>query len=675
MRPRATLAYWLDRLQPSETWLLGGAALLVGLLSGLGIWLFKALIRLAHSLAFDRVGGSLAPLGPWTVTLIPVAGGLIVGLILKFFVGAERHHGVAGIMEAVALAGGRLRYWRVPAKSVAAAVAIGAGASVGPEDPSVQIGANLGSALGQVLRLSDDRVRSLVAAGAAGGVAAAFNAPIAGVFFALEIVLGEISGGAFSLVVMASVLSAVVTQALSGTQPAFRVPAYAFGSAWELPLYVGLGLLAGPLSALYVRFLYRAQDLFHHLRRVPHWLKPALAGVAVGVVGIFLPDVFGEGYHTIEAILGQVGPPVLILLALLAAKLVLTPVSIGGGFPGGVFAPSLFLGAVLGGAYGLLAEGMFPGLDIAPPAFAMVGMAAVLAGAVHAPLTAILLLFEMTNDYRIILPLMFAVVISLLVSQRLQPDSVYTLGLARKGIRLQRGRDVEVLEGLTVGEVMQPSAAVLGEAETLPHALAILLRHRQHGLPVVDAAGQLTGVITLQDIDAVPAAEREQYTVGQVCTRDLLVAYPDETIGAALRRMGARDVGRMPVVARENPRQLLGLLRSADLVRAYDAALAQRATLRHRAHQVRLGALSGVLVEEVQVQSGSACAGKHVKEIAWPRDTVISSLRRGRQVIVPDGGTLLRAGDVLVIVSEQALSAAVRQLCASPAAADEAAAP
>jgi CIC family chloride channel protein len=661
----ATMTRWLNRWQPSETWLLGGAALLVGLLSGLGIWLFKALIELARTAAFEGLGGWLAPLGHWSVAIIPASGGLIVGLIVWRFVGEERHHGVAGIIEAVALAGGRLRYWRIPAKTVAAAVSIGAGASVGPEDPSVQIGSNLGSALGQALRLSDDRVRSLVAAGAAGAVAAAFNAPIAGVFFALEIVLGEISGGALGLVVMSAVMAAVVTQALSGAQPAFRVPAYAFGSVWELPLYAVLGALAGPLAALYVRLVYLAQDWFHRLKQLPRWLKPALAGLLVGAVGVWRPEVFGEGYHTIESILGQSGPPLLVLLALLGAKLVLTPVSIGGGFPGGVFAPALFLGAALGGAFGLAADAGFPSLGIAPPAFAMVGMAAVLAGTVHAPLTAILLLFEMTNDYHIILPVMFAVVISQVFAQRLLPDSVYTLGLARKGIRLQRGRDVEVLEGLTVGEVMQPGLTVLGEGDTLTAALETLLRHRRHGLPVVDAAGQLAGVVTLQDIDRMPATEREGHTVGEVCTRDLLVAHPDETIGAALRRMGTRDIGQLPVVARSDTRHLLGELRRADLVRAYDAALAQRATRRHHVQQVRLGVLSGVTVEEVRVEGGAPCAEKKIRDVAWPREVVIASLRRGRAVLVPNGETILHAGDMLVVVAmDGELRNAVRQLCA-----------
>ncbi len=663
-----TIVHWLDRWQPSETAVLGGAALVLGFTSGVGVWLFKQLIGLAHWLAFEKVSATLGYLGNWTVFLVPVLGGLVVGLIVHFLIGEERHHGVAGIMEAVALAGGRLRYQRIPAKSAAAALSIGSGASVGPEDPSVQIGANLGSMFGQLLHLSDDRVRALVAAGAAGGISAAFNAPIAGVFFALELILGELGSSALGAVTLAAVISAVFTQAVAGSQPAFRIPAYAFHSAWELPLYLGLGLLAGPLAALYIRLIYKLQDIFHGWS-VPRWLKPAAAGLIVGLVGIVLPQVFGIGYETIEQTLSNQPLPLILLLTLLGAKLILTPVSIGGGFPGGVFAPSLFLGATLGAAYGQAADRFFPALAIDPPAFALVGMAAVLAGTVHAPLTAIILLFEMTNDYHIILPLMFAVVVSLIISQRLQSDSVYALGLARKGIRLERGRDVEVLEALTVGEIMQTKMPTLLESETVTAASAKLLKMRHHGLPVVNETGELAGVLTVQDIERAQTngdEERPNLTVGDICTRQLLVTYPDETIGAALQRMGVRDIGRLPVVARDNPRRLVGLLRRSDLVRAYDVALTRRAAIRHRANQVRLSAFSdGVNVEEITIESGAPCVGKYVREVAWPRDCVIASIRRGRQTLIPHGDTVLKAGDVLVTVVEGKTHEELRRMCLS----------
>ncbi len=663
---RLKIRHLYDRWLTSEPVLLSAAALVLGVGTGVGVWLFKQLINLVQTVAFEKLAVWLkTPFGSWTVVLIPVLGGLMVGLITHFGVGEERHHGVAGIMESVALSGGRLRYRRIPAKSVASALSIGSGASVGPEDPSVQIGANLGSLLGQYLHMSDERMRTLVASGAAAAIAAAFNAPIAGVFFALEIVLGEVGGSGLGMIVVASVVSSVFTQAVSGAQPAFRVPAYAFNSVWELPFYLVLGLLAGPVAAGYVRLLYAMQDLFRILR-LPRWLKPALAGLAVGTVGLFLPQIFGVGYGTIEQILGGQVVSAGLLLALLAAKMVLTPVSIGGGFMGGVFAPSLFIGATLGGAYGLLAGRLFPGLNIAEPAFAMVGMAAVLAGAVHSPLTAILLLFEMTHDYRIILPLMFAVAVSLLIAQVFQRDSVYTLGLARKGIRLNRGRDVEVLQAITVAEVMEPDLLTLQESTSLKEASDLFARTRRHGLPVTDEKGSLVGIFTVQDLDRALTGDKKLKTVGDACTRQLVVVYPDEAIGAALRRMSQRDLGRLPVVARDDPRHLLGVLRRADVIRSYEIALARRAALRHRTQQVRLDAVSpeSVDVIEVVVESGSRCEFRLMKDIPWPHDCIIATLRRGRLVLIPHGDTILKAGDVLAVVAEGAARQEVFQLCA-----------
>jgi len=662
VRPSITrISQWLDQLQPNESAVLGATAVVVGLLSGVGVWAFKELIELVHLIAFDGIGHELGHIGGWTVALLPVLGGLVVGFIMHYIVGTERRHGVSGIMEAVALAGGRLRYWRIPSKVAAAAISIGAGASVGPEDPSVQLGAGIGSMFGQMLRLSDKRIRAMVAAGAAGGIAAAFNAPIAGVFFALEIILGELAGSSFGIVVIAAVVSAVFTQAVSGIQPAFHIPAYAFHSAWELPFYIVLGLLAGPVAAYYSRLVYAMQDFFRGLE-LPRWAKPAAAGLTVGIVGIFLPQIFGVGYETIDKILNDAQLAVWLLLVLLVAKLVLTTISIGGGFPGGVFAPSLFLGATLGAAVGSIAEHLFPNLGIAPPAFALVGMAAVLAGTVHAPLTAIILLFEMTNDYRIILPLMFAVAISLLISQRMRRESIYTYALARKGIRIERGRDVEVLEALTVGEVMQHDPPTLRESDTVVAAAEILMRLRRHGLPVVNKAGELVGIVTVQDIDRTHA-NGEVTTVGEICTQDLLVAHPDETLGTALRRMSVRDIGRLPVVDRYDDRKLIGILRRSDVIRAYDTALTRRVSSRHRAQQSRLDMLSGVTVEEVVVQPGAQCVGRRIRDVQWPPNSVIATLRRRRHVHIPRGDTVIHAGDVLAVVAEQETHVLIREIC------------
>lgn len=639
----------------SQSLQMGALAALVGLTSGAGIWLFKRLIEALHHLTFGALPG-------WTALFIPIAGGLLVGGLAGRFLREEKIHGTAAAMQAMALFGGRLPYPKLPVKTLAAILSIGMGASVGPEDPSVQIGANLGSMFGQVLRLSEERIRTLVAAGAASAIAAAFNAPIAGVFFALEILLGEAGGAGVGLILVAAVTSSVFTQAVEGASPAFPVPPYALRSVWELPLYLLLGLLAGPVAAFYVRLLYWMQDFFGGWT-LPRPLRTALAGALVGLTGLFLPQVLGVGYETIGAVLTRGGFSLGLLAALLLAKLVLTPLSLGGGFFGGVFAPSLFVGAMLGGAFGLGAAALFPGLGIEPAAFALVGMAAVLAGAVHAPLTAVLLLFEMTGDYRIILPLMFSVAVSLAVSQRIARDSVYSLGLARQGIRLERGRAVDVMSALTVGEVMETNFPALRQSMPLEEAAEMMTRLRRQGLPVLDEAGSLLGILTTQDLT------RPARTVGEACTREVEVVYPDETLDEALRRMSRLDVGRLPVLPRDGSRRVIGLLRRSDVIRAYELALTRRQTQMHRQQTARLDALtpSEVQVLELRVAPGSAADGCHLSELNLPPGCVIASLRRGGQVSVPRGATQLRAGDVLTLTLERSAQAdTLRKLMETP---------
>jgi CIC family chloride channel protein len=658
----ATLSRWFERITSSQTITLGGVAVLVGLLTGMGVWLFKGLIELLRSFLFGTVQSTFSPLGNWSIIFLPVLGGAIVGLVAHYLIGEEKVHGTAGIMQSVALAGGRMRYQQMPLKTAAAILSIGSGASVGPEDPSVQIGANLGSMLGQWLHFSDERMRTVVAAGAASAIAAAFNAPIAGVFFALEIVLGEISGGAPGMILVAAVVSAVFTQAVAGSDPAFNIPAYAFHSIGELPLYLVLGLFVGPIAAAYVRLLYVVQD-FYHKWTVPGWVKTASAGLAVGIVGIFLPQIFGIGYGTIEEILNRNDYALWLLIALLVAKLLLTTISLGAGFVGGVFAPALFIGATAGGAFGLLAEMMFPGLGISPSAFALVGMAALLAAAVHAPLTAIILLFEMTNDYHIILPLMFAVGVSLVLSQRLQKDSVYMMGLARHGIRLVRGRDIEVLDGVLVSEAMRTGVIPLRENISLVDAANTLAQSRHHGLPVVNQNDELVGILTIQDIDH--AAERGLQTVGEACTRNIVTATPDASLSSVLRQMSAMDVGRLPVVDANNPHRLVGWLGRADVIHAYDTALTRRITQRHREHAVRLDAVTPASVEvtDIVVEENSFVAGKKMSEIPFPRDCVVASVRRKSKVFIPRGQTMIKPGDILVIVAQGQARMHVLNLC------------
>ncbi|HEY9807046.1 MAG TPA: chloride channel protein, partial [Candidatus Obscuribacterales bacterium] len=394
-------------------------------------------------------------------------------------------------------------------------MSLGTGASLGPEGPSVEIGANFGILLGQILQVSQERQRLLLGAGAAAGLAAGFNAPIAGVFFALEVVLGTtFATSAVSVVLLAAVVSALIAQIGLGAQPAFALPVYEVRSPLELPLYLGLGLCASLVSVTYTQTIKLAQAFFRGqlpgltgMSRIPRSVQPILGGACVGLVALALPQTLGIGYETIEALLRDVEFSLPLLLLLLVFKLLLTALSLGSGLVGGVFAPAMFLGAVLGATYGKTLAILLPTTVMAaPPAYAMVGMAAVLAGSVRAPLTAILLLFELTRDYRIVLPLMAAVGLSVWVIESLKPISTKGLNLQQMGVNVEPDQGQEALKQLTVAEAMQPSPLILSDTLSVLEASQILLDQHLHSALLVDEEGQLIGIVTLQDINRALAA-------------------------------------------------------------------------------------------------------------------------------------------------------------------------
>ncbi len=635
---------WLDRVQPPEEAVLVGIALIVGIGAGFGAVLFRWLINSFQTLAFGGGQQVFRFLGRYYVILIPAIGGLFVGPLVYFLAREAKGHGVPEVMEAVALRGGRIRPIVAIVKSLASSICIGSGGSVGREGPIVQIGSALGSTVGQVLRMSDDRIRTLVACGAAGGIAATFNAPVAGVLFALEIILGEFAVGHFSMVVIASVTASVVARIFLGDTPAFMVPEYTLKTLWELLLYVGLGIIAAPAGVLFMKTLYKAEDFFDTWR-FPEYLKPAIGGLGVGAIGLLTPQVFGVGYEGIEKVLhNEMGLGMAAIL--LIAKLVATSLTLGSGGSGGVFAPSLFMGAMLGGSFGMVVHNWLPDATALPGAYALVGMAAVFAAAARAPITAIIILFEMTGDYRIILPLMLSTVIATLLAQRLERESIYTLKLTRRGIRLSHGRDIDVMQGITVAEVMTTDPDTVPADMTISDLAEAFARTHHHGFPVLDAQGELYGVVTLQDLErAATNPLASELRVRDICTREVVVAYPDEPVWAALRRMGVRDIGRLPVVDRGNPKRLLGVIRRSDIIRAYNIAIARRVELQHRMDRLRLGRVTGTEFVEAEVTPGSPAAGRQIRELSLPHECLIVSIRRGPGLVIPHGDTVLQPGD------------------------------
>ena len=642
-----------------------GTALIVGLGTGLGAVAFRYLIQGVEWVGYDWFPVITAGWGKAYVLIIPAIGGLIVGPLVYFFAREAKGHGVPEVMEAVALRGGRIRPIVAVVKSLASAISIGSGGSVGREGPIVQIGSALGSSLGQKLGLSDDRIRNLVACGAAGGIAATFNAPIAGVVFALEIILGEFSVKYFSSVVVSAVTASVIGRAVFGDIPAFHIPIdYGINSLWEFAFYPVLGLAAAIVGAGFVYLLYWSEDVFDNWKSVPEWVQPAIGGVLLGVVALSypaltgitwdrMPQVYNVGYEIIESALANqlaLGA-VLILLVL---KMIVTSLTLGSGGSGGVFAPALFMGAMFGTAFELVVNMLFPGVAAPPGAYALVGMAALFAATAHAPLTAVLILFELTGDYKIMLPLMFTVVIATLFAQKLlKGESIYSLKLPRRGVRIQHGRDVDVLQGVLVNEVMTRDIHTITKDVNLKGLSRVFNKTRHHGIAILDGQGKLWGMVTISDLEyAIHNGKALSITtVGEIGTpyEKLSMIYPDESIGDALNKMSRRGFGRLPVISRDDSRHLLGLVQRRDIVESYQLARTKRAEIQHRAQRMKIRNIDGTEFVELVLKENSPATGKTVGEIAsaLPHECILISIRREGNMLIPHGETELQTGDQL----------------------------
>ncbi len=653
---RVRLFHTLDRLGISISVFFTITAIIVGYLTGMGAVLFIWMIG-AMEKGFEWMRS--VPLGglPWGGVLIPAIGGLIAGPLIYYFAQEAKGHGVPEVMQALLLNGGRIRPQVVVIKAAASAACIGSGGSAGREGPIVQIGAALGSVIGQVLHFSERLIRNLVACGAAAGIAATFNAPIAGVIFSLEVILGgEFTSTYFATVVISAVTASIVSRHYLGESPAFLVPSYGIRHPGELLLYFLLGLLAAIVGWLFVTTLYAAEDLAEKkLTFISDAWKPALGGLLLGVLGYWMPQSLGTGFTSIElALAGRLSLG--LMAALVFAKMIATDITLGSGNSGGVFAPGLFMGAMLGGAFGHVVHAILPSYMLGPVgAYALVGMAAVFAGAAHAPLTAMLIVFEMSGDYRLILPLMLATGVSTVVSRALRRDSIYTLKLTRRGINWEGGRDVDVLQHVKVEEVMTTDVDTVPESTTLEELEALFDATRHHGFPVLDDEGRLVGMVALEDL--ARAKERwpqewREHTVGEIASRELVVAYPDETMADALRRLGLYDVSRLPVVSRMDHHQLLGVLRRADIIRAYRRAMVNRIDAQHSLSKARLHALGGSSVLEFDLYPTSPVVGKRVQEVKWPRECLVVAVKRDNEVVVAHGDTPLAAGDRLIIYGD-----------------------
>ncbi len=542
-------------------------AVIIGIGGGYGAVAFRWMITKFTYLFFHQTQAQLASFHGIRSFFVPIIGGLIVGPIVYFFAREAKGHGVPEVMVAITQNKGLIRPRIVIVKALASAITLGSGGSVGREGPIVQIGSAWGSTLGQLLHVSERTIKTLVACGAAAGIAATFNAPIGGALFAFEIVLGSFELANVSAIVISSVISAAIGRVYFGNFASFPLPHYTVTTTVViLLLFAILGIMGGLYGFFYIRVLFVFEDFFDRLKKIPEWLKPAVGGIGLGVIGYFFPQLFGVGYPTVEHALTNhlaLG----LLIALLFLKLFMTSLTLAAGGSGGVFAPGLFMGSMLGGAYGLILKMIFPHLPVSDGVFAAVGMAAVFAGSAHAPITAMVMLFEMTGNYQLILPLMLASVIATAISVRISRESIYTMKLKRRGVDILRKRNPDRLAAVLVNEIMPKERLTINGELTLREALKVIAKTPEWFANVNDSRGNILGSVARSQI-----LEGIQLGFGETM---LLTLLPDKighiheeaTLSEATTMMNDLNTTYLLVVDGNDVAK--GVIGSSDIVHAY----------------------------------------------------------------------------------------------------------
>lgn len=570
------------RLVHNQHLVLLALGLVIGALAAGGAVVFRDAITLVQDVVMgfrsERVYTLAAQQPWWRILLAPAVGGLAVGLLIRFVIPDRRPRGVADVMEASALQSGRMSAPTGLAAALASITAIGTGASVGREGPVVHLGASLSSWVARRLHLPRPLAITMLGCGAASAIAASFNAPIAGVFFAVEVVVGTYALSSFAPIVIASVVGTIVTRLYYGNFPAFAIPDLSIASFLEFPAFALLGVVAAVVAILFIRSSFAIEDLWRRVSWLPAWLRPMVAGLALGAVATRFPEILGVGYETTDAALAEKFT-LLMLVTLLVLKFAMTTLCLGSGFAGGVFSPSLVLGALVGGTFGAVATLAFPHLSSGSGAYAIVGMGAVAGAVLNAPISTILIIFELTSNFTLTIAVMIGVVIASVITQQVVGRSFFTMQLERRGLSLTGGREVSLLRSARVGDILNTDHAAVTADATLPDVRARLLADPNGMLFVTgaDGSGRLVGAITLHDLgDAAFDTARD----GTLRAGDVARAQPssltmDAHLEAARAAVESSHENLLAVIADRDGARLVGYVRAQDVMQAYNAALMQ----------------------------------------------------------------------------------------------------
>jgi CIC family chloride channel protein len=572
--PWTKVVGWLERRDWDEGTLLMVFALAIGAAAALGVVAFYKLIDLAYDLLIMQIGARLDPVAGALYRPLVTALALWIAWAIVRWAKIPDGQTVPDVQLAVAKRGGVVPIRPVLVRTLASVVTLAGGGSAGSEGPTAVLGSSIGSAVGRALRFQPRRLKILVGCGAAAGISAAFNAPFAGAFFALEEVLGSFSIGAFSPVVIASVVAAITVRPFLGSHPAFHIPPY--GSINPLAivlLYPLLGIACGLASALYSRMFFTTADVFQRIK--PQWLRPLLGGLAVGLLAYFGKGLLTGTGHLAIPIEMFGGITWYLLIAFAVAKMIATSLTLGSGGSGGLFTPTLFVGAAFGGGIGVLAQQLLPHFGLHPEAWALVGMAGLIAGTLHAPITAIFMVFEMTDDYNLVPPLMIVSVIALATSKAFAKHGLYDGWLARRGEHLAHGADRAIMHRLIVRDVMNVTPVSVRPGATLAEVVAASSESRLTTLPVVDGDGLLLGVITFAELRLalLDRGDLAPILLAADLAEPTEVAVATDSVQTALAKLNARAADLLPVVESEAHPILLGVLTREDVLAAYEREL------------------------------------------------------------------------------------------------------
>lgn len=576
----------LRRIIRNDQLILSVLAVLVGVIAGIGVIFIREGIDFVQGLflggSSDKLINSLLNLPWWRILVVPTLGGLIVGLFVYYFIPGRKPCGVSKVIEASVFQGGRMNFRVGICASIASIFSIGIGGSVGREGPAIHLGATIGAWFSEKLHLTRSLSRALLGCGTAAAVAASFNAPIAGALFAHEVIVGHFAMSAFAPIVISSVVGTIVSRIYFGDAPAFEITQQSLASLWEFPAVVGLGIAGGIVAIIFMRTTMASEDLIKKLPG-PHWIRPCIGGFLLGLIALAFPHVLGVGYEATDMALNA-QLPLYLLISLLFMKILATSICIGSGFGGGVFTPSLMVGAMLGGAYGIIATSIFPDLSSGPGVYTTVGMGAVAAAVLGAPISTTLIIFELTDDYPLTIAVMVGVVISSIIAQQFLGKSFFNWQLERAGLDLKSGFETTLLRSIKVKSITNNDAETVSVSASLEELRNKLQFSEMGELFVIHENGELFGTIVLADLSDIAFDHNvdDLVNAGDIARINPPVLVQDDNLENAKKVMQDSGEHFIAVVENHETMKFIGVLNETDMMTAYNQALVQA---RHEEHE------------------------------------------------------------------------------------------